>query len=189
MGVVVLLRHGQTDWSRAGRHTGTTDVPLNAEGEQQALALAGRLSRQRFRLVLTSPLVRARRTATLAGLSAAVPEAALAEWDYGDYEGRTTEEIQAEHPGWYLWHDGVPRGETLDQVAARADQVLARIEEPAAEGDVVLVGHGHALRVLAARWIDQAATTGSRLRLDSGTWSILGWEHQRRIIDRWNNAP
>lgn len=189
MGIVVLIRHGETDWSREGKHTGLTDVPLNAAGEQEARHLAERLAGRAFRLVLTSPLARAAVTAALAGLSDASIEADLSEWDYGAYEGRTTTEIRAERPGWYLWSDGVPGGESLAQVGARADRVLARIGTTLAEGDVALVGHGHALRVLAARWIEQAPVTGSRLRLDSGTWSVLGHEHDQPTIDRWNARP
>lgn len=189
MGEVVLLRHGQTTWSRQGRHTGKSDIPLDAVGEEQARALTAALTGRRFRLILVSPLQRAVRTAELAGLSPAATDPDLVEWDYGSYDGRTTPEIRAERPGWYLWRDGVQGGETLAEVAARADRVLARVRPVLAEGDVALVGHGHALRVLGARWIDQRAELGARLRLDSGTASVLGHEHEEPVLLSWNAAP
>ena len=149
---VVLVRHGETDWSRDGRHTGRTDVPLNDRGRAEARALAGMLAGRSFALVLASPRSRALETCRLAGLGdRALVRDDLAEWDYGAYEGRTTDEIRAERPGWTLWRDGVDGGETLAQVGARADRLIPELE--LAGGDVVVFAHGHLLRVLAARWL------------------------------------
>jgi len=188
VGIVLLVRHGETEWSRDGRHTGRTDIPLTGTGEAQAAAVRATLAALRFQLVLCSPSGRARRTAELAGLTDIELDPDLVEWDYGDYEGRTTADIQQDRPGWYLWTDGVPDGETVAQVGARADRVLARIAPALEAGDVALVGHGHALRVLAARWIDLPPAAGARLRLDTGTLSRLGAEHERPVLDTWN-AP
>ncbi len=161
MGQLILLRHGETEWSMAGRHTGRTDIPLTARGESAAAALAPALARHRIRTAFTSPAKRAVRTAELAGLAGAKPDPDLWEWDYGGYDGRTTAEIRSERPGWYLWRDGVipgdaaHPGETIEQVGARTDAVLNRVRPLLAEddGDVVLVAHGHVLRVLTARWL------------------------------------
>jgi probable phosphoglycerate mutase len=183
---VVLVRHGRTAWSSAGRHTGRTDVPLDAEGEQQARRLGAALSGRTFALTLTSPLTRARDTARLAGLTGAETCAELVEWDYGDGEGRTTAEIAAAIPGWTVWSHPVAGGETLDDVARRADAVIARIS--AVDGDVALVAHGHLLRILAARWCELAPVEGRRLVLDTATISELGHEHGVRGILRWNQA-
>jgi probable phosphoglycerate mutase len=192
MGELILLRHGQTEWSRAGKHTGRTDVPLTAAGEAAAAALVPALARRAVRAVFTSPAQRAVRTAEIAGLTSAKLDPDLQEWDYGGYEGMTTAEIRAERPGWYLWRDGVipgdagHPGETIDQVAARADAVLARVTPLLADGDVALVSHGHLLRVLTARWLRLEPAAGRLFRLDTGTLSTLGTEHGEPVISSWN---
>jgi probable phosphoglycerate mutase len=192
MGELILLRHGQTEWSRAGKHTGRTDVPLTAAGEAAAAALVPALARRAVRAVFTSPAQRAVRTAEIAGLTSAKLDPDLQEWDYGGYEGMTTAEIRAERPGWYLWRDGVipgdagHPGETIDQVAARADAVLARVTPLLADGDVALVSHGHLLRVLTARWLGLEPAAGRLFRLDTGTLSTLGTEHGEPVISSWN---
>ncbi|NHC14623.1 histidine phosphatase family protein [Motilibacter deserti] len=186
MPVIVLLRHGETEWSRAGKHTSTTDLPLTPRGEDQARAAAPGLVRFDFGLVLSSPRQRARHTADLAGLQAEV-EPGLAEWDYGDYEGRRTVDIVAERGSWSLWEDGVPGGETAEQVAARLDAVLDRARLVLEEGrDVCLVAHGHSLRVVAARWLGLPAQDGKYFRLDTATLSQLGLEHGRPVLQAWN---
>jgi broad specificity phosphatase PhoE len=165
---VVLVRHGETDWSAAGKHTGRTDVPLNERGRREARGLAGMLAGRRFELVLTSPLSRAVETCRLAGLGdRALVRDELAEWDYGAYEGRTTAEIRMGRPGWSLWRDGVEGGETIAEVGARADRVLPELE--AAGGDVAVFAHGHLLRVLAARWLGVEPDAGRLLALDPAT--------------------
>jgi probable phosphoglycerate mutase len=180
-----LVRHGETEWSAAGRHTGRTDIPLTEAGREQARALRTRLSGHRFALVLTSPLSRARETCELAGYgSVCQPDDALCEWDYGAYEGRTTESIQEERPGWTVWTGGVPGGETIEQVAARAASVLQRVA--GASGDVALFSHAHFLRILAAVWLQLPPTDGRLLRLDTASVSRLGWEHGTRVIHTWN---
>jgi broad specificity phosphatase PhoE len=192
MGELILLRHGETDWSASGRHTGRTDVPLTPRGEASAAALAPALARFQIRAAFTSPAQRAVRTAELAGLQDAKTDPDLWEWDYGGYEGLTTAEIQAERPGWDLWRDGVipgdaaHPGETLAHVGARVDAVLARVTPLLAEGDVALVGHGHALRVLTARWLGLEPDGGRLFRLDTGTYSTLGTEHDSPVIAAWN---
>jgi probable phosphoglycerate mutase len=179
--VIVLIRHGETEWSRDKRHTGRTDLPLTTAGRQQAL-LAGR-GLGEFALALTSPLSRARETAEIAGLVAeADPD--LMEWDYGEVEGITTEAMRERIPGWDIWRDGAPGGETIEQVAERADRVIARAL--AADGDVVLVAHGHLLRVLAARYLEQDPRFGRHLVLGTAAVSELGFERDRRAILRWN---
>ncbi len=189
MGEVVLVRHAETAWSKARRHTGRSDVPLTDDGREIAARLAGRLGERDFALVLTSPLGRAAETARLAGLSAE-PEDGLLEWDYGAYEGRTTADIREERPGWYLFDDGVPDGESADDVGRRADAVIARVVgvlgDEGAGGDACLVGHSHMLRVLAARWLEQPATLGGRLWLRTGSVSALGWEREVRVLRAWN---
>ena len=186
-GRLVVVRHGQTEWSRDGRHTGRTDVPLLPEGERQAAVLRDWLAGCRFSSVLVSPLERARRTCDLAGFgaSAAVCDD-LAEWDYGDVEGRTSAEVRAERPGWTLWHDGVTGGETLDQVAARADRVVAAAA--AAPGDTIAFAHGHVLRVVAARWLGLQAASGAHFELGPAAIGVLGWEHGTPVISAWNLA-
>lgn len=188
MADIVLIRHGETEWSANGRHTSTTDMPLTDAGEAQARALAPALARHRFAAVLCSPRKRAQHTADLAGLALTGIDDDLAEWDYGNYEGRTTAEIHTEAPDWNLWTDGCPGGETPAQVGARLDRVLERARELLRAGDVALVGHGHALRVAGARWIGLPASGGGLLRLDTATLSTLGFEHGRPVINSWN-AP
>ena len=184
MAELVLVRHGQTEWSRDGRHTGRTDVPLTVQGEADAAALGARLDRP-LGLVLSSPLQRASRTATLAGL-AADPEPDLVEWDYGPEEGRTTEQARATRPGWSVWDD-TGLGETLEQLAARQQRVLARVR-PVLEqgGDVCLVGHGHALRVLAACWLGHPPGVAQQLVLGACSVSVLGFEHGSPAVLSWN---
>jgi broad specificity phosphatase PhoE len=195
MGDLILLRHGETEWSASGAHTGRTDIPLTARGEAVAGALAPALARRQFHAVFTSPARRAMRTAELAGLHNAKPDPDLWEWDYGGYEGLTTPQIQAERPGWYLWRDGVVPGdaahpgETVAQVGLRADAVLARVEPLLAEGDVALVAHGHILRVLTARWLRLDPDDGRLFRLDTGTFSALCTEHGYPVIRTWNVPP
>jgi len=194
---LILLRHGETEWSMAGRHTGRTDIPLTPHGESVAAELAGTLSRYRIQAVFTSPARRAVRTAELAGLTGAKPDPDLWEWDYGGYEGRTTAEIRTERPGWYLWRDGVipgdaaHPGESIEQVGTRADAVLARVRPLLAtgDGDVVLVAHGHILRVLTAGWLGLEPAAGRLFRLDTGTVSTLGTEHDQPVITSWNVPP
>ncbi|WP_228644852.1 histidine phosphatase family protein [Microtetraspora sp. AC03309] len=189
---VILLRHGETEWSRDGRHTGLTDLPLTKRGEEQARALARVVRGRTFALALSGPAQRARVTARLAGLPAPETDPNLWEWDYGGYEGITTEEIRKTRPGWYAWRDGVipgdaaHPGESIEHVGDRADKVIARIRP--IDGDVVLVSHGHFLRVLAARWLGLPADNGRFFRLDTGTYSALGFEHGEPVILRWN-AP
>jgi probable phosphoglycerate mutase len=183
---VVLVRHGQTEWSRDGRHTGRSDLPLTEQGEADAAALAPRLDRP-FGLVLTSPLVRAQRTAELAGLEA-VSEPDLVEWDYGPEEGRTTAQARETRPGWSVWDDdGSGLGETLEQVAQRQQRVLHRIRPVLdAEQDVCLVGHGHSLRILAACWLGLSPGVGQQLVLGAGSLSTLGFEHGCPAVLTWN---
>lgn len=188
MGDVFLVRHGETEWSKAHRHTSSTDLPLTAAGERQARALAPALAGRRFAAVLSSPRQRARRTAELGGLPVTAVVEDLAEWDYGQYEGLTTDEIRRTRPDWLLWTDGCPGGESPAEVGGRIDRVLAGVGALLAGGDVALVGHGHALRVLAARWLGLWPTEGRLLRLDTGTLSTLGLEHESRVVVRWN-AP
>ncbi|HET9051746.1 MAG TPA: histidine phosphatase family protein [Candidatus Dormibacteraeota bacterium] len=182
----VLLRHGQTEWSRTGRHTGRTDIPLTDAGRLQARLAGPALASWTFARVLVSPLSRARETAALAGLSRAEVRDDLAEWDYGDVEGHTTDEVRAAHPGWLLWRDGVPGGETIDEVGRRADRVIAEVR--ATEGDVCLVAHGHLLRVLGARWLGYPPVDGCHLALDTATISVLGDEHGIACLLRWNDG-
>jgi broad specificity phosphatase PhoE len=180
----VLVRHGETEWSLDGRHTGRTDVPLLPEGEVQARALRTVLSGFTFALVLCSPLIRARETAALAGLGPAVVEPDLAEWDYGAYEGLTTSRIRQERPDWDLFADGVPGGESTADVARRVDRVIARVR--AVPADVACVAHSHVLRVFAARWIGLDPSVGRSLVLDPATYSELGWDRERPVVRTWN---
>jgi probable phosphoglycerate mutase len=182
---VWLIRHAETAWSKAGRHTGRTDVPLTEEGRAHAATLPGRLAGQRFDAVFVSPLERARETAELAGLGdGAQLRDELLEYDYGDYEGITTDDIRRARPGWYLWHDGVPGGEQPDDVGVRADRIIA--EALAVDGDVALVAHGHILRVIGARWVEQPASFAGRLALGTGALCRLGFEREVRVIRTWN---
>jgi probable phosphoglycerate mutase len=184
MGDVWLVRHGETEWSASGKHTGTTDIPLTEKGEEAARELRPQLQGERFDLVLTSPMQRARRTAELAGFPDAEVDQDLVEWGYGDYEGITTPEIRESVPGWTVWTHPTPGGETREEVTERLDRVVARCREVA--GDVLLVGHGHALRALAARWLGLPVTEGRLLKLDTGTVSVLGYEHETPVVLRWN---
>ena len=184
-----LVRHGETEWARLGRHTGRTDVPLTETGREQALALGRRLAGTAFALVLTSPLSRAAETAALAGLGdAVVADDDLREWDYGALEGRTTPEIREEMPGWTIWTGPWPAGETLDDVAERADRVLSRWYTADLDGDVLLFSHGHMLRVLAARWLRLPASSGSMFALSTATVSVLGWDRENPVIEVWNEG-
>lgn len=195
MGELILLRHGETEWSKEGKHTGRTDVPLTPTGEQAAAALGPLLARRRIVAVSSSPAQRALRTAKLAGLSGIKQDLDLWEWDYGGYEGLTTPQIQEKCPGWYLWRDGVipgdaeHPGETVQQVSDRVDRVLARTVPSLVDGDVVLVAHGHVLRVLTARYLRLKPSAGKLFRLDTGTVSILGHEHDEPVILSWNMPP
>ncbi len=181
----VLIRHGQTEWSRDGRHTGSTDIQLLPEGEAQAAGLAARLDGYQFTTVLTSPLLRARQTSALAGLDeGAEVDPDLVEWDYGSFEGLTTAEIRLDHPGWDLFDDGAPGGESADQVGVRVDRVIRRVRN--APGDVACVAHGHVLRVLGARWIGLTASSARYFALDPASVSVLGWEREQPVIGEWN---
>ena len=184
-----LVRHGETEWARLGRHTGRTNVPLTELGREQAGALGRRLAGHAFESVLTSPLSRAAETARLAGFGAtAVIEPDLREWDYGDLEGRLTADIRTDHPDWSIWAGPWPGGETADEVAARADRVLARCLDPGLRGDVLVFSHGHLLRVLAARWLGLPPASGGLFALATATVSILGWEREQPVIETWNEA-
>jgi probable phosphoglycerate mutase len=185
---VCLVRHGETAWTISGQHTGRTDIPLTERGEQAARALGPRLRDWNFVQVLTSPLQRARRTAELAGFGAAVSDDDLMEWDYGACEGRRTSEIRAGRPGWRLFDDGCPGGETLDAVGARAERVIARIR--ARPGDALVFAHGHLLRVLVARWLGLAAREGRCFALAPASVSLLGYDHDldEPILRRLNDA-
>lgn len=183
---LVVVRHGATEWSTSGRHTGRTDIPLTDEGEAQARALGDRLAGLEVARVLTSPLARARMTCDLAGFGGRAevcPE--LAEWDYGDYDGRTRAEIRAERPGWDLWADGPPGGETLDEVAARARGVIAGVLE--GTGDVIAFAHGHVLRVTACCWLGVDPRLGRLLRFSPTAVGVLGWENESAVLSRWND--
>lgn len=184
---VVVARHGETEWSLSGKHTGVTDIPLTDHGRGEARALEPVLADWEFSLVLTSPLARARETCELAGLGGrAEIDDDLVEWDYGEYEGKTTAEIREHDPGWLVWSGVVPGGETADQVARRCDRVIERAL--GADGPVALFAHGHVLRVLCARWIDHPPTDGQFLALATGTISVLGWEHDYRVIRSFNEG-
>ena len=196
---IFVVRHGQTTWSLSGQHTGSADIPLTADGEVQARGLAAAFAERDLALVLVSPRRRARRTAELAGLTGdrttVRVDEDLVEWDYGGYEGRTTAEISAEvGHDWSVWHDGVvpgdTPGETVFQVATRARAVLDRaVAADGADGDVVLVAHGHFLRVLLATWLGLSPTAGALFALDAGTWGELGHEHGRNVLIRWSVPP
>jgi broad specificity phosphatase PhoE len=186
---VYLVRHGETAWSVSGRHTGSTDLPLTPQGEENARRLGRRLSGVSFALVLTSPLQRARRTCELAGFGAqALVDADLVEWHYGIYEGRTRADIQQERPGWDLFRDGCPGGEMPAEVGARADRVLSRLRS--VQGQALVFAHGHILRVLAARWLGLPPQAARYFYLSTATVSILGQEHdnpQEPVIRLWNS--
>jgi probable phosphoglycerate mutase len=184
---IVLVRHGETEWSRDGRHTGNTDIPLTEEGRAKAKLVGAALAGRRFSLVLTSPLERARETCRQASLEAPVEVLDdLREWDYGEYEGRTTAEIRSERPGWSLWTDGAPGGETAGEVGRRADRVLTKLD--GVEGDAAVFAHGHVLRVLAARWLGLPAQDGRLFALGTAAISVLGYERETRVLVRWNDT-
>ncbi|HXN39499.1 MAG TPA: histidine phosphatase family protein [Solirubrobacteraceae bacterium] len=184
---IVLVRHAETEWSRDGRHTGRTDIPLTKGGRDRAAALAERLASRHFALVLVSPLTRARETCDLCGLGAQAQERAeLMEWDYGDYEGLTTAQILAARPGWSLWRDGCPSGESAAQVGARADRVIAELAS--IDGEVAVFSHGHMLRVLGARWVALDPTQGGRLDLSTAAICVLGYERYTAVLARWNDT-
>ncbi len=183
--VLVVVRHGQTAWSVAGRHTGRTDVALTEEGRDAAARLAGPLAPRSFAVVLTSPLRRARDTCALAGYGAvARVDDDLVEWDYGEYEGVTTAAIRAERPRWSLWTDGAPGGEDAAAVGERADRVIEAVRN--ADGDALVFAHAHVLRVLAARWIGLGPAEGARFALDPARPSTLGYERETAVIREWN---
>jgi broad specificity phosphatase PhoE len=195
MGDLILVRHGETEWSRDGKHTGRTDIPLTPVGEAAAAALAPMLARRNIVAVFTSPARRAVTTAALAGLDNARPDPDLWEWDYGGYEGLTTPQIREQRPDWYLWRDGVipgdaeHPGETVDQVGQRVDRVLGRVMPLLDGGNVALVAHGHVLRVLSARYLGLEPSDGRLFRLDTGTISTLEDEHDEPVISSWNVPP
>jgi probable phosphoglycerate mutase len=185
---VTLVRHGETAWSAAGKHTGRTDVPLSGEGERKALALRGRLAGQAFDRVFASPLQRAARTCALAGFGdRATVDPGLLEWDYGDYEGRTTQDILADRPGWLIFRDGCPNGEQAADVGARVDHVIARLR--AVEDRAIVFSSAHVLRVLAARWLGLPPSEGRLFVLSTASVSVLGYEHDSKdepVITLWN---
>ena len=204
-----LVRHGETAWSANGRHTSRTDLPLTERGRERAVELGKYLAGTTFAAVLRSPMLRAKETCEIAGLGGqAVVDDGLREWDYGVYEGRTTQEIQAEIPGWSVWNDPIVSGETVEQVGARADAVIARalsaaggptsqnrdvghpisMVGPDAVPSVALFGHAHILRIVAARWIGLEPRGGSLFALGTGSVSVLGWERETRVIERWNRG-
>jgi broad specificity phosphatase PhoE len=188
VGELVLIRHGETEWSLDGRHTGNSDIPLTEVGRGQAESLRDALRSRRFERVVSSPRQRSLDTCRLAGLGDRVEVMDdLAEWDYGEYDGITTRQIREGRPDWVLWRDGCPGGESPDQVGARADRALTELG--GVEGDVAVFSHGHFLRVLAARWVDLETAAGAKLALDVATLSVLGFEHELdRVIAAWN-AP
>ena len=188
---LVLVRHGQTEWNISGQHTGRSDIPLTDMGRQQALALKSKLDGYQFESVLTSPLTRARDTAELAGFG---PDSVqpgeivndLAEWDYGIYESRSTRDVRQEIPMWSVWTHEIIGGESIGQLGARCDRIIARTE--AIDGSVAVFGHGHAMRVLGARWLGLPPQTGANLVLETASVSVLGWERQNRAIIHWNDC-
>jgi len=208
MGEIILVRHGETEWSASGRHTGRTDIPLTVQGESRARSAGAALlelrkAGHRIEAGWSSPAARARRTAELAGIAIDGTDPDLWEWDYGGYEGLTTAEIQKDRPGWFLWTDGVVPGgpdgfpgETIEEVGERCDRVIARVRplvDPLSpnrlDGDVALVAHGHYLRVLAARWLSLPPADGALFRLDTAAISRLGFEHDRPVLTEWNDVP
>lgn len=180
-----LIRHGETEWSVSGQHTGRTDIPLTRAGEERAVGLRSRLAGRTFGLVMTSPLQRAKETCRIAGFAAvAIVCDDLREWDYGAYEGRTTADIRADAPDWSIWSSKVPGGESIEQVAARARRVIDRASN--ADGDAALFAHGHVLRVLAACWIGLPPAGGGLLSLHTASISVLGYERETRVLLHWN---
>jgi len=182
-----LVRHGETEWSRSGRHTGSTDLPLTEVGEDAARALRSKLAEVEFDDVLSSPLQRARRTAELAGFADVRVDARLVEWDYGDYEGITTPDIRRSEPDWSVWTHGARGGESVEQMGARMDALLGDLRaDRDGEGRTLVVGHGHTLRALTARWLDQPVSAGQHYKLGTATVSVLGYERETPVILRWN---
>lgn len=191
MGDLLLVRHGETAWSATSQHTGLTDLPLTTHGEQQAALLAPRLREHAVVATFVSPLLRAQRTAELAGLPALAPvtvDPDLLEWDNGMLEGRTTADVRTDHPGWWLWTDGAPGGETWEQVQPRCERVIDRVVPMLAGGDVALVGHGHALRALAAVWLGLPAYQGGLFTMEPARLSVLGSYRDHRVVKQWD-AP
>lgn len=186
-GELWLMRHGETEWSRSGQHTSRTDLALTPEGERCAEKLKRALAGKQFAAVLSSPLRRALDTCRLAGFEPSELTRDLCEWDYGSYEGLTTAQIQKTAPGWTIWTGTPPGGETAEQIGARVDRVIAKAAS--AGGDVALFAHGHVLRVLAARWLGIEPEGGRFFALSTGTISVLGWEHQTRVVASWNLTP
>ena len=185
---ILLVRHGETEWSASGQHTGRTDLPLVEAGREQARALAPALRSRAFTRVLSSPLKRALETCELTGFGEVVElRDELHEWDYGEYEGLTTPQIRTERPDWNLWRDGCPGGESPDQVSSRADGLLASFAQ--ADGEVLVFAHGHILRVFSARWLEMPVSAGARLALTAGALSVLGHERETRVLERWNETP
>ena len=183
---LVLVRHGETEWSRGGRHTGRTDIPLSDRGRDEALALRERLDGWTFARVLSSPLSRALDTARLAGFADEVEtDEDLLEWDYGDYEGLTTADIRARRPRWSLWADGTPGGESAAAVGTRVDRTIKELRD--ADADVLVFAHGHVLRVLTARWLSLTPADGRLFALDPATVSVLGYERETPVIQCWNS--
>ena len=182
-----LVRHGETAWSATGRHTGWTDIPLNENGIEQAEKLGERLAGYTFEAVFSSPLARALETCRIGGLGdAVIVDPDLQEWNYGEFEGRTTDDIRSEIPGWTIWTARIAQGESVDDVGRRADRVLDRVL--GIDGNVAIFGHGHALRILAARWLGLEPRAGALFELSTATISRLGWERERRVIELWNGA-
>lgn len=179
-----IVRHGETEWSRSGQHTGTTDLPLTSEGERAAAAMRPALKGVHFDLVLSSPLQRARRTAVLIGMTDVVIWDDLVEWDYGEYEGRTRAEVQQSRPDWSVWTDGCPGGESPEQVSRRVDAVIERSRE--VEGRVLMFAHGHVLRALAARWLDHPVVLGGNLELATTRISVLSHDRGTPTLELWN---
>jgi broad specificity phosphatase PhoE len=185
--VIVLARHGETEWTVSGQHTSRTDIPLTANGRRQAGRLRERLATLQPAVVLTSPRLRSIETCRLAGFGDVVQVCDdLAEWDYGDYEGHTTAEIRTKVPSWTLWRDGVPNGESASQVAARADRVIEHVHQ--VDGTALAFSHGHFLRVLAVRWLELRPDNGRLLAMTPASVSTLGWEREQRVISLWNDA-
>jgi len=187
VGTLLLVRHGQTAWSAAGRHTSVTDLDLTPDGEAQAKRLGAALAGRTYAAVYSSPRLRARGTAELAGLAVTDVDDDLVEWDYGRYEGLTSAEIRADEPDWSLWTDGCPGGESPEQVRSRVDRALTMLAPgPDDDTTVVVIAHGHVLRVMAARWVGLPVAGGALLALDAGSRSELGYEHATRVVVRWN---
>jgi broad specificity phosphatase PhoE len=185
---ILLVRHGETEWSASGQHTSRTDLPLVEAGREQARALAPALRDQTFTRVLSSPRKRALQTCELTGFGEVVElREELHEWDYGEYEGLTTPQIRERRPDWNLWRDGCPGGESPEQVSARADRLLASLAQ--VDGQALVFAHGHILRVLSARWVEMPASAGARLLLSAGALCVLGHERETRALERWNETP